>query len=518
MATSETREPGTACPAEILKDVALTNKLLRMVNTAHFTAGRRRRHQHGLARRGAGGLRRHPQHGAVACCCWSTCTTRRTRAQLKEEFLRALMAGHAGRRAVAAAARSRGGLHRRDVPEPRPAAHRVLLPRGGAADPQLVADGSTPAARPMRRPTAARCSVLGTELRGTGPGRRARAGACPTRCSACMRRPRRRAAGARCSRRGAERLRWPGASPPTRSTDTAAARRARLRPRSWHRWPKRHARGARPARRRRCRRRADSARAAPGDRLAAGDATCGVRRRLAGAARWLATAVAAAPAAEADTLADAQRCRPRDSRPWRGHALDGRAPSAPRDSARRAARPGIAGHHQLDGRRASSSTKCCAWCSRPCSARWRFRRVVFCLRDPKHRDADRALRPGRRRRRRWPRVQGAAARAAPICSRAVCAKGADTLISRRDGGQHRRAPAALVPQRCARTGLPAAAADAQGRAVRADLRRQGAARRHRAGREGAVPAAHAAQPGGDGVQAGELTHHDNGQGDEPYDS
>ena len=73
--------------------MALTNKLLRMVNTAHYQQRRRRQHQHRVARGGAGRLCRHPQHGAVSLVLLEHMNDKAHAGQLKEEFLRALMAG-----------------------------------------------------------------------------------------------------------------------------------------------------------------------------------------------------------------------------------------------------------------------------------------------------------------------------------------------------------------------------------------------------------------------------------------
>ena len=132
-----------------------------------------------------------------------------------------------------------------------------------------------------------------------------------------------------------------------------------------------------------------------------------------------------------------------------------------------------------------------------------FRRVVFCLRDPKTDTLTGRFGLG----------EGADAVAAQFrvplkggtdLFSAVCAKGADTLISDATVAHIAARLPRLVPRRRARTGLPAAAADAQGRALRADLCRQGSVRRHRTRREGTVAAAHAAQPGGDGVPAVDL--------------
>ena len=61
MASSETESVGSVTN-EILKDVALTNKLLRMVNSAHYARGG---NISTVSRAvNSGGLQRHPQHGA----------------------------------------------------------------------------------------------------------------------------------------------------------------------------------------------------------------------------------------------------------------------------------------------------------------------------------------------------------------------------------------------------------------------------------------------------------------------
>jgi HD-like signal output (HDOD) protein len=76
---------------EILKDVALTNKLLRMVNTAHFTAvaGGVSTVSRAVALVGFGGIR----NMALSMLLLEHMGDKAHAAQLKEEFLRALMAG-----------------------------------------------------------------------------------------------------------------------------------------------------------------------------------------------------------------------------------------------------------------------------------------------------------------------------------------------------------------------------------------------------------------------------------------
>jgi serine/threonine protein kinase len=90
-ATSET-ESLASLSDEILRDVALTNKLLRMVNTAHFTPCRRgtiSTVSRAVALVGFAGIR----NMALSVVLLEHMQTRQHAAQLKEEFLRALMAG-----------------------------------------------------------------------------------------------------------------------------------------------------------------------------------------------------------------------------------------------------------------------------------------------------------------------------------------------------------------------------------------------------------------------------------------
>jgi eukaryotic-like serine/threonine-protein kinase len=91
VATSETENLRTLT-GEILKDVALTNKLLRMVNTAHFTAvagGGISTVSRAVALVGFAGIR----NMALSVVLLEHMTDKVHAAQLKEEFLRALMAG-----------------------------------------------------------------------------------------------------------------------------------------------------------------------------------------------------------------------------------------------------------------------------------------------------------------------------------------------------------------------------------------------------------------------------------------
>ncbi|MBP6763737.1 MAG: HDOD domain-containing protein [Rubrivivax sp.] len=77
---------------EILRDVALTNKLLRMVNTAHFTAvagGGISTISRAVALVGFAGIR----NMALSVLLLEHMTDKAHAAQLKEEFLRAMMAG-----------------------------------------------------------------------------------------------------------------------------------------------------------------------------------------------------------------------------------------------------------------------------------------------------------------------------------------------------------------------------------------------------------------------------------------
>jgi serine/threonine protein kinase len=91
VATSET-ESLKSLTDEILKDVALTNKLLRMVNTAHFTAvagGGVSTVSRAVSLVGFAGIR----NMALSVVLLEHMSDKVHAAQLKEEFLRALMAG-----------------------------------------------------------------------------------------------------------------------------------------------------------------------------------------------------------------------------------------------------------------------------------------------------------------------------------------------------------------------------------------------------------------------------------------
>jgi serine/threonine protein kinase len=91
VATSET-ESLKSLTDEILQDVALTNKLLRMVNTAHFTAvsgGGIATVSRAVALVGFAGIR----NMALSVVLLEHMTDKVHAAQLKEEFLRSLMAG-----------------------------------------------------------------------------------------------------------------------------------------------------------------------------------------------------------------------------------------------------------------------------------------------------------------------------------------------------------------------------------------------------------------------------------------
>ena len=137
-----------------------------------------------------------------------------------------------------------------------------------------------------------------------------------------------------------------------------------------------------------------------------------------------------------------------------------------------------------------------------------FRRVVFCLRDPKTETLTGRFGLGERRRRVAPRLQGAAAaggRAGADLFAAVCIKGADTLITDAVGaGIAARLPAwyRAAVNAPAFLLLPLTMKGAPFALIYADKARPGA---HRTGREGTGAAAHAAQPGGDGVPAGHLS-------------
>jgi serine/threonine protein kinase len=91
VATSET-ESLSSLSAEVLKDVALTNKLLRMVNTVHFAnagAGNISTISRAVALVGFAGIR----NMALSVVLLEHMQDRGQAAQVKEEFLRGLMAG-----------------------------------------------------------------------------------------------------------------------------------------------------------------------------------------------------------------------------------------------------------------------------------------------------------------------------------------------------------------------------------------------------------------------------------------
>ncbi len=91
MASSET-ETLSSLAAEILKDVALTNKLLRMVNTVHFSqsgAGQIMTVSRAVQLIGFAGIR----NMALSVVLLEHMTDKQQAAMMREEFLRALMAG-----------------------------------------------------------------------------------------------------------------------------------------------------------------------------------------------------------------------------------------------------------------------------------------------------------------------------------------------------------------------------------------------------------------------------------------
>ena len=188
--------------------MALTNKLLRSVNSAHFThagGGSISTVSRAVALVGFAGIR----NMALSPVLLEHMHDKGHANQLKEEFLRALMAGSLAGELCPRGARGRRGLHRRDVPEPRPPAHRVLLPeearqirqrRGGERC-------ATPRWPPAQAEAAASIGVLGLSFEDLGLGI-AKSWGCPTPCSAACAAPT-----ANCRRRVPdkvpfERLRW----------------------------------------------------------------------------------------------------------------------------------------------------------------------------------------------------------------------------------------------------------------------------------------------------------------------
>jgi len=130
-----------------------------------------------------------------------------------------------------------------------------------------------------------------------------------------------------------------------------------------------------------------------------------------------------------------------------------------------------------------------------------FRRVVFCLRDPKTGTLTGRFGLGEGAREVAAAFKVPLKTGSPDLFTAVCIKGVDTQIA--DSlGQPGRAHAAVVPADGECTVVPAAAAGDEERDLRADLCRLRPGPCHQPGGAGAVAAAHLAQPGGDGVQAG----------------
>ncbi|UUX97734.1 serine/threonine protein kinase [Aquabacterium sp. J223] len=136
-----------------------------------------------------------------------------------------------------------------------------------------------------------------------------------------------------------------------------------------------------------------------------------------------------------------------------------------------------------------------------------FRRVVFCLRDAK----------GQALQGRIGLGDGAAEMAKAFCIDLRPTAGRTPGPLRRGvpeerrhadlgrlGARHRPAPAGLVPATAGGAVLPPAAAADQVRTDGPHLRRQGQPGRCGGGREGTVAAAHPAQPGRDGLPAGQL--------------
>ncbi|MCK7494265.1 MAG: hypothetical protein MZW92_25995 [Comamonadaceae bacterium] len=117
------------------------------------------------------------------------------------------MAGTLADELTPAGARGRGGLPRRDVPEPGPAADRVLLSRGGRAASARRLPAAGRAGR--RRARSRRAARAGHRLRGARASASPAPGACPRRCSRrCARpaAPRRRAP----LRAASSAMRWAG--------------------------------------------------------------------------------------------------------------------------------------------------------------------------------------------------------------------------------------------------------------------------------------------------------------------
>jgi serine/threonine protein kinase len=203
VATSET-ESLKALSDEILKDVALTNKLLRMVNTAHFTAaagGGIATVSRAVALVGFAGIR----NMALSVVLLEHMTDKAHAALLKEEFLRALMAGtlademtttvREGEEAfIGAMFQNLGRL-----------LTECYLPEEGIQIRQALRGDLTSAASHVAREAAAK-RILGLSLDELGAGV-AQAWGLPESLQTAMRSP----AGPSPSKalaRGAERLRW----------------------------------------------------------------------------------------------------------------------------------------------------------------------------------------------------------------------------------------------------------------------------------------------------------------------
>lgn len=197
-ATSET-ESLSSLSSEILRDVALTNKLLRLVNSAHFShagGGSISTVSRAVALIGFGGVR----NLALSLVLLEHMQNKQHATQLKEEFLRALMAGTLAGELAPLARESEevfiGALFQN--------LGRLLsgfyFPEEAQQVRQMVADG-----QPIE-PAAQR--VLGLDYQELGVGV-ARVWGLPETLQRCMRTPEGDVPG-RAVDKGVERMRWLG--------------------------------------------------------------------------------------------------------------------------------------------------------------------------------------------------------------------------------------------------------------------------------------------------------------------
>ena len=192
MATQRDGESVSSVTNEILKDVALTNKLLRLVNSAHYARGGNIStvSQCSASLVGFNGIR----NMALSLVLLEHMQDKAHAAQLKEEFLRSLMAGtHVGSELCSVPRDRRRGISGRDVPESGPFAGAVLF--SGRSHATVRSRMTQSAARAgFRRKRLLPSAVLGLTYEELGPGRGQKHGVCQSGIQRCMRKPDRCAA------------------------------------------------------------------------------------------------------------------------------------------------------------------------------------------------------------------------------------------------------------------------------------------------------------------------------------